>query len=602
MYISNIKRDNVLRIIHGGPPREALLNMAKIADSFGIECEWVGLRKSDRSWSKTQDEWRSFGKVILWDISTLENVFEIAEWLAIKQSFDTFPTKMLFVSKVGTSLGAKIIEILSGGEIVAIREFGERSSVKFLSTSVKLAAELENITFDRANRPVMAMELASGGVAESVMEFGEKEASLVFLQKNTSAYFFWTTSSIFDVERPLAKEIEFEEAIDQYIPAIIFIKFGFGKHSWHSPMIGADIIIDDPLLWKRYGMIDFEKLLSLATQKRFHVTVAFIPWNYWRTSKSAAKWFWKFRRWFGICAHGCDHSLGEFKSKHYSELLGRAHVAARHMDLMKEKTGMPWDRLMVCPREEFTEEALRAFADSNQYSGLLSSGCIPRDSEIKTVRGRNLLSPVQDAYFGFPIFKRHYWKDISAFALAAFLGKPAILVEHHEFFGDGCHALNGFLEQLRAVSGRVRWQGAGDLARTTFRCRLSFDGMYEIQFFADEFVLELPEARNSDAKLFRKVPDDVQIEAVEVGGRGVPFTREGGFVKFTGAVDANGALEVKIRRVPVLQSYTVPSGWRYNARVAVRRALSELRDRWFSRNRTLLKLANRVMRMVRLRN
>ena len=73
--------------------------------------------------------------------------------------------------------------------------------------------------------------------------------------------------------------------------------------------------------------------------------------------------------------------------------------------------------------------------------------------------------PAQDCIVRLACFqKRHYsGADMSAFAMALFLGKPAILVEHHEFFRKGPGGSEHFAERLKhlrpdpaAVEGSVR--------------------------------------------------------------------------------------------------------------------------------------------------
>jgi hypothetical protein len=88
--------------------------------------------------------------------------------------------------------------------------------------------------------------------------------------------FVWGSLRVFDIFRLLVAEKEFEEAADEYVPFIIFLRFAFGEQCWHNPHPGAGIVIDDPLLRKNYGFIKFPQLLESARRHKYHVTL-FIP-------------------------------------------------------------------------------------------------------------------------------------------------------------------------------------------------------------------------------------------------------------------------------------------------------------------------------------
>jgi hypothetical protein len=441
-----------------------------------------------------------------------------------------------------------------------------------------------------------------GAEVETVMTFGEGLASFVSLRSDSSHVFVWSTPSVFDVDRPLEREIEFEESLDEYIPAIIFLRDGFGERCWHSPYMGADIVIDDPMLTERYGFIDFPDLLQLARELGFHVTVAFIPWNHWRTQKKHLQPFLDHPESFAICAHGCDHTKNEFRTRDYDDLLRRSCLAADRLDQQRERTGMPWDCLMVCPREDYSKEALQAFADSNRFLGLVNTSCIPRDLDSKRVRGADLLLPAQDAFSGFPIFKRHYWSDISVFAMAAFLGKPAILVEHHGFFKDQHRALKEFVGQLDATCPTVQWSGLNALVCRTFQRRRVTPDTFEIRFFTDQFLLENPDPESRMFRFRRRFSGSASIESVTVDDIEISFTKEGEFLCFEARLNGSASASVHVHRCGSQNRGGASLGWKYKMGVAMRRFLSEFRDDWLARNQTFLRLANRLLEIMGLRN
>jgi len=337
----------------------------------------------------------------------------------------------------------------------------------------------------------------------------------------------------------------------------------------------------------------------LANELGVHVTVAFIPWNHWRTRRNRLRTLQDHPAAFSICAHGCDHTSKEFRSQDYNDLFQRSHLAAKRMDLHHERTGMNWDRLMVCPREEYTEPALRALAATGQFLGLVNTGCIPRDLNSQIVKGSDLLLPAQDAFYGFPIFKRHYWSSASVFAMATFLGKPVILVEHHDFFRDDNRALKHFVDEIKANCPKLRWSGLADLARHTCSRRRTGPGKFEVRFFTDDFQMDNPDAEPRSVRFLRRLPTETVVESVTVNGNIISHSREGEFICFEARVAGHATARVRLQRT--LNSFppASPPHWSYGAKVAVRRLTSEIRDNWLSRSPIVLKWANRMVKVVR---
>ena len=183
--------------------------------------------------------------------------------------------------------------------------------------------------------------------------------------------------------------------------------------------------------------------------------------------------------------------------------------------------------LMVCPQELYSLEAIRAFADSRQFIGVVCTACMPRNLTAPSICGADLLLPAQDSFFGFPVFKRHYWTGMSNFAMSLFLGKSAILVEHHEFFRNGPGAAENFVSELSKLNPRIQWTSLAETAkRTHLRRRLS-ENQHEVRFFTDDFNLEHAGETPAEYRLIRRIPATTIVRRLMVNGVETPFaTRE----------------------------------------------------------------------------
>jgi hypothetical protein len=427
----------------------------------------------------------------------------------------------------------------------------------------------------------------------------EESPSFVRVAAGKASVFVWSSVRIFNVLRPLAAEMEFEDAAGEYIPAVIFLRFAFKEQCWHNPTPGVGIIIDDPLLKKTYGFINFPQLLESARKHGYHITLAFIPWNHWRSRPNQVRLFLNHLDCLGICAHGCDHTKNEFRSADYEALLRKNFVARQRMERHGERTGLRSEPLFVCPQEQYSIEAMRAFADGRQFVALVCTGCVPRNLPAPQIRGADLLLPAQDSFYGFPIFKRHYWNGMAVFAMALFLGKPDILVEHHEFFRNGSAGAEEFAQRLAELRPNLKWRSLAEtVTRTHVRRRVS-KNKQEVRFFTDTFHLEHELEQPMEFRLLRRLPETTHVECVRVGGRDVPFTREEGFLAFETHVDHPQTVSVQVECRSVKPTNSHSPGVKYQASVALRRGLSEFRDNIIARNRVALRVCRRLMRSLK---
>ena len=336
--------------------------------------------------------------------------------------------------------------------------------------------------------------------------------------------FVWSTIEVFDIDRPLAAEKEFELAADEYVPAIIFLRSAFGDQCWHNPSPGAGIVIDDPLLSEKYGFIDFRKLLESARRHGYHVTLAFIPWNHWRSRRKELQLFREHTDCFSICAHGCDHTKNEFKVADYEGLLRKNFIARERMERHRDRTGLGSAPIMVCPQEQYSLQAMRAFSDSRQFLGLVNTACMPRNLKTGELTGADLLLARARLILWVPGLQATLLgRDGDFRACRLFLGKPAILVEHHEFFRNGSAGAEEFARGLAELRPGLKWRSLADTITRTHARRNVSDGRREIRFFTDTFFLEHELEHPMEYRLLRRIPETTVVERVLVNGEEVPF-------------------------------------------------------------------------------
>lgn len=583
----------VVGVVHGGSPSEAASRMAHLASALGIETRFE-LVHPDASAAKD----RSLRDVCILDVASFMHgpADNLPDPAVVARQVVGTGTLLILSTGIGRVNDA-LLQTLTGGAILGTRRADEADNVSFPVSGLRLSRELGGTSHPRRIGEALGLMLAQPDAATPVVSVGPVTtfASVAF---NERQVFVWSTPTVFDMTRQITAELEFEEALDQFIPGIMFLRAAFGAACWTNPDAFAGVVIDDPLLEPRYGMLDFPALLESARRHAYHVTVGYIPWNHWRVKRSLATQFADHAGHFSLCVHGCDHTRYEFGSDDYQDLLDRSLEASRRIDSLRRRFGLECVPLMVCPQERFSLQGLAALSHSRCYLGLLNSGCIPANArECDGITGADLLFPAQDRYFGLPIFKRYYAKDSRGFALALFLGKPAILSEHHEFFEQGLAGVERFVQQVRELRPDVQFCSMEKMATRISSRRLVGSGHYEVRFFSGAFVLERPEqgVRYDVVKRLDACADPV---SVTVEGLGIAHNIENGWLRFRIPASATSPVGVRVVQPPAPAPRRRWRGLGYHARVAARRWLSEFRDNRLAGSQKALASAHRVMKYL----
>jgi hypothetical protein len=585
-----------MRICYHKSPSENLAHLATLAKCIGISAELFEVQNSAAFVSAIEDATLRSEAAVVLDVASLKEICRQDDLNKVAALICDYTVSVLLLTTGVDESANRFLQILTHGVVLEGNHAGAVARINFPEG---LAGELSFQSYLRKPTNAIGLTLGPGAKSDFIMKL-EESPSFVRVSVGKASVFVWSSLRIFNVLRPLAAEKEFEDAADEYVPVIIFLRFAFGEQCWHNPHPGAGIVIDDPLLRKNYGFIKFPQLLESARRHKYHITLAFIPWNHWRSRAKEAQMFLTYSDCFSVCAHGCDHTNNEFRSSDYEELLRRNFIASRRMDRHRERTGLASEPLMVCPQEQYSLEAMRAFADSRQFVGVVCTACMPRNLPAPQIRGADLLFPAQDSFYGFPVFKRHYSGDISPFAMALFLGKPSVLVEHHEFFRNGPSAAETFVSSLAQLRPDLKWKSLAETVTRTHARRRVSEGKWEVRFFTDTFRLEHLLERPAEYRFLRRIPEATVVERVLVDGNAVPFSRENDFLTFETHAHRPQTLAIQVTVAPIKPTKAAySSGVKYQASVALRRGLSELRDNIIARNRFALRASRLLMRSLK---
>lgn len=584
-----------LKVIYTSNVSLSLIRFGALAKALGISAEYLPVSDCHSFLNLVQKLHGDAHLVV--DVDSMSGVCKEVELNSIATVLRQRRANVLLLTTTASAGANRFVEIMTHKVVCGIYPVDTSSVVGFPNTSSKANGELASYSYRRKQGRALILNVCVETAVEILMTLDDQPA-FVSLAMGGGTAFVWSTAAVFDVERPLAAEIEFEEAADEYIPAMMFLRVSFGDGCWHNPCNGAGIVIDDPLLRKSYGYLNFPQLLESSREHGYHITLAFIPWNYRRVNGDV-ELFRRYSDSFNVCAHGCDHTNREFRSTDYEMLLQKNFTAQFRMEQLSQRTGITADQLMVCPQEQYSLEAMRAFADSRQFFGLVCTACMPRNLRSPQLSGADLLLPAQDSFFGFPVFKRHYWRDMSVFAMALFLGKPAILVEHHEFFKNGPSGVNTFVSGLAKLRPDIKWSSLTEMATRSHLRRRVADDSYELRFFTDKFKFEHESAMSTQYRFMRRVPSGIVVREVTLNGNTIPFVQENGFLTFDSRIDWPQEVTIELGIPPTRPIHPKRFGLGYKAGVALRRGLSEFRDNVLAKNPLALRFSRAMARVLR---
>jgi hypothetical protein len=455
-----------------------------------------------------------------------------------------------------------------------------------------------------------------GGAACRLMTLAEG-AVFVKVEHEGVPVYISTTADVVDVDREVGlRNFDVREHFLSSVPPVLYIKSALRDASWRSPGTSACLVIDDPLLRRAYGCIEFPALLAAMERHRFSSSIAFIPWNWRRSRPDAVQLFRDNPHRFSLAVHGCDHTGGEFGATDVHVLHAKATLALERMRSHQSTTGIHHDEVMVFPQGVFSAAAMEALKHSNYVAAV--------NTEIASIDASRTMLKVSDVWdvavtrYGFPLFTRRYPRDgVANFAFDALLGKPIIIVIHHDFCGDGGIELAAFVERLNALKTAITWRSLGELVRRSYRWRPAGPaaafapcdsapkeaGRYtpavdvaDVEMYGNELKLQNSGVGRMRFRVSKREPDPSSVTAVYAGSHSIPWETREGRLQYEVDVEAGEALLVRVQFDARMRVIHRPAPLRQRVKTGLRRYLSEARDNYIVPGRIRLAGALRSAR------
>jgi hypothetical protein len=446
--------------------------------------------------------------------------------------------------------------------------------------------------------PTFAVSPPSTAGIDSVL-FANERPVFLRTQRGACDVFLFATDKVPDINERLAPRNGIEEYYDRLIPLLLFLRHSFGKMCWQGVESTAHLIIDDPLLDPAYGCLTYAALGQSMRVARYASSIAFIPWNHWRTSKAKAAQVLGEDAHLSICVHGCDHTNREFEDLDKGSLEWKAATALRRMERHQMRTGVPFDPVMVFPQGKFSSPALAALRTSG-YLAAVNTTCFPTNAGDAPITIADNLRPAITKFDGFPLFQRRYPRRLVDFAFDAFLGRPLLIVQHHDDFRDGYEKIEAFVDGLRKIEPNLTWPPLASQLMQSCMVRSLGEQSSEVRFFTSQFRFKNDTSSTSIA-FSKEEPDPSTVSSVLVNGEQVPFSFQNGFLTVEHQAKSGQTVDIAICDRP----RTAPPAFRqfgltHVTGVCVRRALSELRDKALVKHPGILAGATKIARRLKV--
>jgi hypothetical protein len=488
-----------------------------------------------------------------------------------------------------------IEDFFDGASVVAQKIPAEHCRYRISAKYPEICGALSGLSFEFSETGV------DGGVdfewrdgfADRVVSIDEVSV-LTYARQGLRELFVASSGEILDIQESVSKAIDFRTCFSKVVPILIALRHLFRGSCWTPEAHYANIIIDDPPLWLRYGHLELAQLADLTDRTGCACTIAMIPWNYRRSHRRAVNLVATRQPRLGVCIHGCNHTGAEFGCQDRERLMTMLSTAKRRMDAHQRSTRFPHQSVMVFPQGVFSIEAMECL----RSAGYLAAA----NTEVSDYWGqghltlRDLLQPAVCCYEGPPLFSRRR-PDAGAinFAVDSFLGKPCLVVLHHDFFKGGVQKLEEVVEDLASFNPRLDWDNLENIVDHSAVSRRETDGRKTVRIFGDRAVIRASE----QLTVIKRETDGNKIRSVNIDDESVDFWFEDGFLKWNLEPRTNGAVSTKIVTAESPIAHSTEDSLVEKTRIAVRRYLSEFRDNYPAQSGPFLRSARGIARSLR---
>jgi hypothetical protein len=585
-------------ILHEGSPGPKELRLSRILEFFGIPFKEVDV-------SKLADlERNSLEYAVFGSIQAVAAALNQKQRASLRVSR---PAAFYAYADSERDLSVRALRSLIGDANLSLQEAPAGNHSLCVSRELAdTAGPMAGLTFSLPLRGEDSVLIGAPTGGESMfatlISAGGAPVFLRFRHQGIPVY-FCTSSQIVDIDQSVGRGFyDVKDHFCSVVPLVMFIRFIFPDVAWRPQELGACLIIDDPLLKPQYGFCNFENLRDLMRQHGFTTNIAFIPWNWRRTSPAAGDFFRNEAGLFSLSIHGCDHTSGEFGTISLELLHTKARLAQSRMRNHEARTGIHHDSVMVFPQGVFSSvcpEVLKR----NGFLAAVNTELVPVDSQNAHTRIRDVWDVAIMTYSGFPIFTRRYaFHGLENFAFDLLLGKPCLIVAHHDFFKDGGAGVLELIEKIGSLNCSLHWRPLGEVIRRSCRRRTNGAGSEVVQMYGSELLIGNTLDQAIEMRILKRKSQEEVVSEILCDGKPVSWVTEDEQLVIGERIPPRNEKCFRVVYREQAPEGKVSQSLSFELSVATRRFLSEFRDDYLSRSRFLSASAEKLRSALKKAN
>jgi hypothetical protein len=263
------------------------------------------------------------------------------------------------------------------------------------------------------------------------------------------------------------------------------------------------------------------------------------------------------------------------------------------------RTGIQHDLVMVFPQGAFSSSCPEVLKQ-NGFMAAVNTEIAPMDSENVRTRIRDVWDVAIMTYGDFPIFTRRYpFHGLENFAFDLLLGKPCLIVTHHDFFKDGGVALVELIKGIKSLNCCLRWRPLGEVIRTACRVRATGPDTDEVEMYGNELLVGNHSERTMDVTMRKRKGQNDLVAEILCDEKPIAWAAEAGYFMFVERIESHKEKRFRVIYPQQLPHGVPPRSLRLELNVAARRILSEIGDQYLSTNRLLSAPAARMKSLLR---
>ena len=572
--------------------------LVRLAEFLGIDCLTIPLDKSAGAAPEFLER-----AIALREACFVVNPCVLQGWLggdtlpvALSSFLVTHFPHLLIHSPRLETFDSSLINLLSRGHLQAVRTIGQSERFYDISPESRdICDAFAGLSFghtNHANDQVFSIGHEGPELLKLISIAGQP--FMAALQRDKSKIWFLAGQDVADLDAEIG-DAPLSEYFSRLLPHAMALRCIFGEESWRPSKQYASVIIDDPLLRRNYGFLNFESLLALMEQCNFHSTIAFIPHNFRRSSPGITRMFRQNTDRFSLCFHGNDHSGAEFASNDFALLNTLLRIAEQRMDRHNKITGLHCDRAMVFPQGNFSLEAMAVLRVHN-FDGAVNTVPYPMHDRVRLTL-RDIAQPAVLRYESFPLFLRKdsVHTQSADIAFNCFFGRPVLVVEHHDVFQHP-ETLADAATRINTVAPNTCWSNVGAALRNSVLEKCTPDGIHHIRAYSNTVQVS---NRSSSVKQFsiewnqRSHPEQVLQDERQP----VTFAADGMGIHLDTSLPRGSSRTFSLVHQNPYSEFG-DLGLRRKTKAYVRRRLSEVRDNYLSKTPRVLAAAKKLQRSL----